>query len=50
MGDIRPIQKEDFVDALRHVKATVTKKDLTGYLDWNTDFGSFEISLDEIDN
>lgn len=35
MADIRPIEKEDFFIALKLVKATVTKKDLTGYFDWN---------------
>jgi len=48
--DIRPINKDDFLAAIRLVKATVSEKDLTGYLDWNSKFGSFEISETDINN
>ncbi|XP_040564102.1 fidgetin-like protein 1 [Lepeophtheirus salmonis] len=38
--DVRPIQKSDFIDALRQVRASVTDKDLDGYLEWNNKFGA----------
>lgn len=38
--DVRPIQFCDFEDALDHVKASVSEKDLDVYLDWNSKFGS----------
>ncbi|EAR92505.2 AAA family ATPase (macronuclear) [Tetrahymena thermophila SB210] len=49
-SDIRPINKSDFVKSLKQVKATVTSKDLAGYFDWNNQFGSFEINMEEIDS
>eukprot|EP00106_Octopus_bimaculoides_P005752 XP_014773194.1 PREDICTED: fidgetin-like protein 1 [Octopus bimaculoides] len=37
---VRPIQFSDFEDALIHVKASVSPKDLEGYIIWNSMFGS----------
>ncbi|CAI9728748.1 fidgetin 1 [Octopus vulgaris] len=37
---VRPIQFSDFEDALIHVKASVSPKDLEGYIVWNSTFGS----------
>lgn len=37
---VRAISLEDFEKALTQVRASVSKSDLTGYLDWNTQFGS----------
>lgn len=49
INDIRPINKSDFMVSLRQVKATVSKKDLTCYFEWNSQFGSFELNMEEID-
>ncbi|CAB4062267.1 FIGNL1 [Lepeophtheirus salmonis] len=43
--DVRPIQKSDFIDALRQVRASVTDKDLDGYLEWNNKFWCREMSF-----
>ncbi|XP_067144984.1 fidgetin-like protein 1 [Centruroides vittatus] len=37
---VEPICLQDFLDALKQVKATVSEKDLQAYLDWNEKFGS----------
>ena len=38
--DVRAMNLEDFTDALRQVKASVSDKDLQMYLDWNSLYGS----------
>lgn len=38
--DVRPINFEDFADALKCVKATVSQKDLNVYAEWDETFGS----------
>ena len=38
--DVRPMNFDDFIDALRQVKASVSDKDLKMYHDWNNQFGS----------
>ena len=44
-GNVRPITIQDFYDALKNVKASVSDKDISMYLEWNTSFGSgFTIS------
>ncbi len=40
---VRPIGKEDFVGASKAVRASVSEKDLDGYVEWNGTFGSFPI-------
>ncbi|KJE95269.1 fidgetin-like protein 1 [Capsaspora owczarzaki ATCC 30864] len=37
---VRPIQYVDFDKAFRQVRASVSQKDLEGYIKWNTQFGS----------
>eukprot|EP00117_Sycon_ciliatum_P002139 scpid42032/ scgid2058/ Fidgetin-like protein 1 len=37
---VRPISHSDFVDAVKHVRASVDQKDLGLYIDWNKRFGS----------
>ena len=39
-NDVRPIELCDFTDALRQVKASVSDKDLNGYLTWNEQYGA----------
>ncbi len=48
--NIRPTNLGDFREALSRVKATVSRKDLQGYLDWNREFGSFTFESAELDN
>ena len=38
--NVRSINIEDFSDALKNVKASVSQKDISMYLDWNATFGS----------
>ena len=38
-AEVRPISGDDFTDALRVVKASVSNQDLDMYLDWNEKFG-----------
>ena len=38
--DVRAIKFEDFNDALKQVKASVSDKDLKMYMDWNEQYGS----------
>ena len=38
--DVRPMNFDDFNDALRQVKASVSDKDLKMYHDWNSQYGS----------
>lgn len=39
--EVRPIECRDFIDALKQVRASVSDKDTTTYLDWNDKFGSW---------
>ena len=38
--EVRPISLDDFVGAFKQVRASVSDKDLQGYLDWNAQFGT----------
>ena len=38
--DIRPVDANDFAEALKQVKASVSDKDLDLYKDWDSRFGS----------
>ena len=38
--NVRPITIQDFSDALKNVKASVSEKDIAMYLEWNSTFGS----------
>lgn len=40
VAEVRAIGKQDFDYALTQVRASVSDKDLDGYLDWNSKFGS----------
>ncbi len=37
---LRPVKLEDFEVALSQVRASVSNKDLEGYIEWNKQFGS----------
>ena len=37
---VRDITMQDFFDALKNVKASVSERDITMYLEWNATFGS----------
>ena len=43
LDQVRPIMFKDFAGALKQVRASVAQSDLTGYLDWNSKFGSWDI-------
>ena len=38
---VRPVNLRDLIDALSHVRASVSKADLEQHLEWNKHFGSF---------
>lgn len=40
---IRGVNLDDFKEAVRLIKPSVSEKNLTFYKDWNKDFGSFEV-------
>lgn len=40
LEDVRPINAEDFYNALKQVRASVSHKDLDGYVKWNNLYGS----------
>jgi len=40
---VRPISYEDFVDALKQVRASVSEKDLDVYMEWNKQYGSWSV-------
>lgn len=42
--EVKPIDIQDFLDALNQVKASVSEKDMQTYLEWNEKFGSCPIS------
>jgi hypothetical protein len=37
---VRPINFQDFVNAMNQVKASVSKSDLDAYFEWDKSFGS----------
>ncbi|GIY72808.1 fidgetin-like protein 1 [Caerostris extrusa] len=43
LDQVRPIILNDFLDALRQVRASVAQDDLDYYLEWNKKFGSFGV-------
>ncbi|PRD29521.1 UNVERIFIED_CONTAM: fignl1 [Trichonephila clavipes] len=43
LDQVRPINLNDFFDALRQVRASVAQDDLDYYLEWNKKFGSFGV-------
>lgn len=47
---LRAIILEDFMTALKQVKATVSNKDLGGYLEWNRSYGSFDFKEEDLEN
>ncbi|KAF0700383.1 Aste57867_9088 [Aphanomyces stellatus] len=40
---VRPINRDDFNDALRGTRSSVSVKDLEFYMEWNSEFGSYQI-------
>jgi hypothetical protein len=47
---LRPTNFNDFLEAIKFVKPSVSEKDLGGYLKWNEDFGSFNFIKDDLEN
>jgi len=47
---LRAIILDDFMTALKQVKATVSNKDLGGYLEWNRSYGSFDFKEEDLEN
>jgi SpoVK/Ycf46/Vps4 family AAA+-type ATPase len=43
-SEVRPIVRKDFEDALMQVRASVSNQDLDGYLEWNKQFGSLNVT------
>lgn len=43
LDEVRPINVEDFSQALQQVRASVDSSDLDSYLNWNSKFGSWDI-------
>ncbi|ESL07120.1 katanin-like protein [Trypanosoma rangeli SC58] len=41
LSELRPIQREDFVQALRRIRPSVGASEVRRYVEWNTQFGSF---------
>ena len=41
--EVRPITHEDFQTALQQVKPSVSSQDLGLYIEWNKQFGSWQI-------
>ena len=46
LEDIRPITLKDFEEAMTQVRASVSEKDLEGYLEWNEQFGTLNPKKD----
>jgi SpoVK/Ycf46/Vps4 family AAA+-type ATPase len=40
VDQVRPINYQDFISALRHVRCTVSASDLKAFEEWNRQFGS----------
>lgn len=49
VNELRPTNYNDFLIALKNVKATVAKKDLDQYLKWNNEFGSYNYDEAELE-
>jgi hypothetical protein len=43
VDQVRPINFQDFVDAMQQVRASVSQDDLDQYIKWNGTFGSVPI-------
>lgn len=41
INNIRPLNLDDFKEALKNVKATVNSDDLEKFMEWNKKYGSF---------
>ncbi|EKX45248.1 hypothetical protein GUITHDRAFT_157879 [Guillardia theta CCMP2712] len=44
---VRPINIQDFKNALRQVRASVSDKDISNYIEWNQQYGSFPVEDEE---
>ncbi|KAF8288557.1 putative metalloprotease [Trypanosoma cruzi] len=47
LHDLRPIQRKDFVQALKRIRPSVGASEVMRYVDWNRQFGSFASQTDE---
>ena len=43
VADVRPISKQDFLKALHQVRASVSEKDLSLYLQFESEYGSLGV-------
>lgn len=43
VDQLRGIEKQDFLDALSQVRASVSNRDLQGYLEWDQQYGSIRV-------
>eukprot|EP00347_Sterkiella_histriomuscorum_P022391 403330656 len=48
IDDIRPLDLSDFQEALKNVKASVNQNDLEKYLEWNNQYGSVPLTIDDL--
>jgi fidgetin-like protein 1 len=48
VSQIRPLNLEDFREALKNVKATVNQNDLRKFMEWNDSYGSFPIREEDL--
>jgi fidgetin-like protein 1 len=48
-SSIRPVVLSDFIVSLKLVKPSVNHNDLNKYLNWNKDFGSYQLEESDID-
>jgi SpoVK/Ycf46/Vps4 family AAA+-type ATPase len=48
VNKIRPLDINDFKEALFNVKATVNSNDLQKFMEWNKLYGSYPINIEEI--
>lgn len=43
VNNVRPVNMDDFITASRMVRASVSRGDLDGYIQWNESYGSFSM-------
>jgi hypothetical protein len=50
INNIRATNLSDFKEAFTNVKASVNGKDLQHFLDWNDKYGSFPVSVEDLED
>lgn len=48
LADVRPVDHNDYVNALTSVRPSVSPLDLSGYKEWNASFGSYQFTEAEL--